>query len=276
MKSVQKNLESPYPFQPFHKAIREPFDYFKWGNDFLKPLVIYEKSKLFGVEYAKQILDTVNRGENVVILSNHQTEVDPQVISILLERENLVELSEKIIFIAGHKVTNDPVAVPFSMGRNLICIHSKKHIKNPPEDTARKQAQNLESMKEMTSLMTEGGKVFWVAPSGGRDRPDPETGKFIVSPFDFKALDMFKLVAMQSKKPTHFYPMAMYTHTLVPPPESVSSGLGESRSGKRGAVSVTILPETDGLGGLKDKEFTADIQSKVDQAYAELMSFHSS
>ena len=54
----------------------------------------------------------------------------------------------------------------------------------------------------MTELMTEGGKVFWVAPSGGRDRPDPDTGKFVVSPFDFKALDMFKLVAMQSKKVT--------------------------------------------------------------------------
>lgn len=52
----------------------------------------------------------------------------------------------------------------------------------------------------MTSLMSEGGKVFWVAPSGGRDRPDPATDKFIVSAFDLKALDMFKLVAMQSKK----------------------------------------------------------------------------
>jgi hypothetical protein len=33
-----------------------------------------------------------------------------------------------------------------TQGRNLLCIHSKKHIKNPPEDIPRKQAQNLESM----------------------------------------------------------------------------------------------------------------------------------
>ncbi len=73
-----------------------------------------------GIEYAKEILEASKRGENVVILSNHQTEVDPQVISILLEKEGLNELSEKIIFIAGHKVTNDPVAIPFSMVNLLL------------------------------------------------------------------------------------------------------------------------------------------------------------
>lgn len=60
--------------------------------------------------------------------------------------------------------------------------------------------QNLESMKELNSLMTQGGNIFWVAPSGGRDRPDPTTGEFVVTPFDIKAMDMFKLVAMQSQK----------------------------------------------------------------------------
>lgn len=117
------------------------------GNNFIRPLIINEQSKLVGVDNAKKILDQINQGQNVVILSNHQTEADPQVISVLLEQNGLGALAEKMIFIAGHKVTNDPICIPFSMGRNLICIHSKKHIKNPPEDMPRKQAQNLESMK---------------------------------------------------------------------------------------------------------------------------------
>jgi hypothetical protein len=33
------------------------------------------------------------------------------------------ELAEKIIYLAGHKVTNDPIAIPHSKGRNLLCIH---------------------------------------------------------------------------------------------------------------------------------------------------------
>lgn len=100
--------------------------------------------------------------------------------------------------------------------------------------------------------MKEGGNIFWVAPSGGRDRPN-EANKFVVAPFDMKALDMFKLIAMQSGHACHFFPMAMYTHQLIPPPKTVSSDLGESRSAQRGAVSVSLLPPTNGLGGLKDK-----------------------
>lgn len=67
------------------------------------------------MENAKKIISAIEKGENVVILSNHQTEADPQVLSILLETVGLGSLAEKIVFIAGHKVTNDPVAIPFSM-----------------------------------------------------------------------------------------------------------------------------------------------------------------
>jgi len=273
LKSVGQAMEKPHQFQPYHQAIRAPFDYYKWGNDFLKPLIILKQSRILGEANAKKILELADKGENVVILSNHQTEADPQVISVLLEQAGLASLAEKIVFVAGHKVTNDPVAIPFSMGRNLLCIHSKKHIKNPPEDMPRKQAQNLASMTAMGELFGAGGKVFWVAPSGGRDRPN-EADEFVVAPFDVKAVDMFKILAMQSGKPMHFFPMSMYTNKLVPPPKDVSSSLGEARSAKRGAVSLEFLNETNGLGGLKDKEFLAEVQGAVEKSYASLVAWH--
>ncbi|KAJ1433148.1 hypothetical protein B484DRAFT_326941 [Ochromonadaceae sp. CCMP2298] len=252
VKGVSEASKNPFKFEAYHAAIREPFDYYTWGNDFMRPLVINDMSRAVGVERLKDIDEAIARGENVLLLSNHQTEADPQVMSILLEQHGFAHLAEKIIYIAGHKVTSDPVAIPFSMGRNLLCIHSKKHIKNPPEQFAQKQSQNLESMQALGSLAAKGGNIFWVAPSGGRDRPD-ESGKFVVAPFDLKALDMFKLMAMQSQKRMHFFPMAMYTHQLIPPPKAVSSDLGEVRSAKRGAVSISITEVMDGLGGLKDK-----------------------
>ena len=39
-----------------------------------------EESKLFGAEHVDNIVDIVKRKENVVILANHQTEADPQVL----------------------------------------------------------------------------------------------------------------------------------------------------------------------------------------------------
>lgn len=146
LKFVQQGSTDPFKFEPYHKAIRAPFDYYTWGNNFMRPLIIDEQSKLVGVENFQRIRELIAKGDNVVILSNHQTEADAQVFSILLEREGMSDLGEQSIFIAGHKVTNDPIAIPFSMGRNLICIHSKKHIKNPPEDFTRKSAENLKSM----------------------------------------------------------------------------------------------------------------------------------
>jgi len=273
MNNVMQAIKDPYLFGTNHAAVREPFDYYTWGNAFMEPLIIKEESGMFGLENAKKIEEITSRGENVIILSNHQTEVDAQVLSILLQKEGLGHLAEKVIFIAGHKVTTDPVAIPFSLGRNLLCIHSKKHIKNPPEDILRKQAQNLESMKAMRTLLSMGGQIFWVAPSGGRDRPD-ETGEFAVAPFDPKALDMFKLIAMQSGKPMHFFPMAMYTHQLVPPPDTFSQGMGEVRSAKRGAVSMHFMDETNGLGGLKDKVFTKELQDRVETEYQRLVKWH--
>ncbi|KAF7027533.1 hypothetical protein CFC21_039566 [Triticum aestivum] len=33
------DAESPFTFQPYHKAIREPFDYYTFGQNYIRPLV---------------------------------------------------------------------------------------------------------------------------------------------------------------------------------------------------------------------------------------------
>ena len=45
----------------------------------MRPLVIESQSRFIGADNAEKILEITGRGENVVILSNHQTEADPQV-----------------------------------------------------------------------------------------------------------------------------------------------------------------------------------------------------
>ena len=48
-----------------------------------------ENSRLFDVQHFKDIEKKLSEGKNIVLLSNHQTEADPQVISILLEKEGM-------------------------------------------------------------------------------------------------------------------------------------------------------------------------------------------
>ena len=51
-----------------------------------------------------------------------------------------------MIMVAGDRVTTDVVAVPFSKARNLLCIYSKRHIDNPPEEKPKKMRHNAKTM----------------------------------------------------------------------------------------------------------------------------------
>lgn len=38
-------LQDPFVFSPYHKAIREPFDYYMFGQNYIRPLVDFRLSK---------------------------------------------------------------------------------------------------------------------------------------------------------------------------------------------------------------------------------------
>src|SRR3569832_1543456 len=42
-------------FEPYHAALRKPFDFYKFGNDFIRPLVDRSKSKIVGHDHIKEI-----------------------------------------------------------------------------------------------------------------------------------------------------------------------------------------------------------------------------
>ena len=139
LKLIAEQIRQPFTFQPYHTKVREPFDYFRFTLDFMRPLIDLEHSKVHGLEIADEITNLLKRGENASLLANHQTEPDPQAIAILLEKTH-PELSLGIIYVAGERVVTDPLAIPFSMGCDLLCIYSKRYIDPPPELKAKKTA----------------------------------------------------------------------------------------------------------------------------------------
>eukprot|EP00443_Scrippsiella_acuminata_P127307 CAMPEP_0115601694 /NCGR_PEP_ID=MMETSP0272-20121206/15535_1 /TAXON_ID=71861 /ORGANISM="Scrippsiella trochoidea, Strain CCMP3099" /LENGTH=369 /DNA_ID=CAMNT_0003037175 /DNA_START=222 /DNA_END=1331 /DNA_ORIENTATION=+ len=214
------SAEEPYNFSPYHQAVRGPeVDHYLWGNNFFRSMVKYRSSRVEGLEHIESIRSSLEAGDNVVLFANHQTEADPQVLSLLLELYGHEDLAARTIFIAGHKVTTDPIAIPFSMGRNLLTIFSKKYLDTyTPEEREAKSARNRETVAEMQRLFNEGGHIFWVAPWR-----------------------------------THFFPLAMWSHQLVPPPEGTQAAVGEARSTKRAPIGIELGPELDlkAAGGRK-------------------------
>ena len=225
---VIERLRDPYPFEIFHRSVRHPFDYYQFGLDFMHPFVDFPHSKIFGQEAIHSIQKQLKKGENVILLANHQIEPDPQVISLLLEQID-PKLASEMIFVAGHRVISDPMAVPMSLGRNLLCIYSKKHISYPPEKKAEKVAHNQRTLKTMQDLLNKGGCCIYVAPSGGRDRPNTAAGTVEPALFDAQSVELFSLMGQQAASQTHFYPLALKTYPLMPPPNHVEKELGEKR-----------------------------------------------
>ncbi len=234
LKTVQEQLETPYAFPCHHTAVREPFDFYQFGKDFFHPLIDVEHSKVFGQPSIQQIEKYLEQGENVFLLSNHQAEADPQILNYLLDRD-YPSLMPKATHIAGERVLTDPFAIPMSLGLNLLCIYSKKYLEHPPERSLEKKQHNQQALVKLGELLKEGGHCFWVAPSGGRDRPD-QTGEFAVSPLDPKSIEMFRLLARKAKTPTHFFPLSLLTYPILPPPDAVQLELGEKRTTSRHPV----------------------------------------
>lgn len=240
---VVEQLANPYPFQPYHKSLTHPFDYYQFGLDLLRPLVVISTSKIRGIEQVNIMEEQLARGENVILLANHQTEPDPQAISILLENSH-PHFAKEMIFVAGNRVISDPLAAPFSKGRNLICIFSKRHLETSPEQKQERLRHNQRAMKKLAELLSEGGKCIYVAPSGGRDRQNAK-GNIEVAPFDPQSIEMFWLIAQQSGRLTHFYPLTLATYNLLPPPSSIEKDIGESRLTHCTPIHMAFSPEID-------------------------------
>ena len=227
IRCVVEQIQHPYSFSIFHRSIRQPFDYYQFGLDFIRPFINFTESKVLGLDSLTSIQKQLQKGENVILLANHQTEPDPQIMSLLLEKIN-PKLAADMIFVAGHRVISDPMAIPMSLGRNLLCIYSKKHMSHPPEEKAKKILHNQRTLKQIQELLNEGGYCIYLAPSGGRDRPNAD-GEVHVTPFDPQSIELFWLLGQQAAHPTHFYPLALQTYHLMPPPKQVEKELGERR-----------------------------------------------
>lgn len=240
---VYEQIKNPYKFEPFHKAIREPFDYYKLGLDMFRPLMDKAKSTLQGLENLEKIDQQIASGENVILYANHQIEPDPQVISLLLE-ERFPYLAENMIFVAGERVVTDPLAIPLSLGRNLYCVYSKKYFKAYADKLAFMQAHNKKTINIVGRHLSEGGKCIYIAPSGGRDRRD-QNGEIQVAKFDPQSVELMYLLGKKAQKKTHYYPLALKTFDILPPPDNLRIALGEPRKTQRSPIHAHFGPELD-------------------------------
>ncbi|CAJ2647151.1 unnamed protein product [Trifolium pratense] len=236
------DVKEPFVFEAHHKAKREPFDYYMFGQNYIRPLVDFNNSFVGNMPLFVQMQEQLKQGHNIILMSNHQTEADPAVISLLLELR-LPYIAENLIYVAGDRVITDPLCKPFSIGRNLICVYSKKHMLDDPALVEMKRKANTRSLKEMATLLRSGSQIIWIAPSGGRDRPVANSGEWEPAPFDPSSVDNMRRLADHSGPPGHIYPLAILCHDIMPPPLKVEKEIGEKRIISYHGTGISVAPE---------------------------------
>jgi glycerol-3-phosphate O-acyltransferase len=240
---IAHQILHPCAFECHHKAIRAPIDYLKVGIDLFTPLIDFQNSELRGIENVRKIADYIAKGENVILFANHQIEADPLMLYFLLEKEFL-PLTEKMTFVAGERVLTDPLAVPFSLGFHLFSVYSKKYFDSHPTRVTEMKEHNHKSVLVISQELNEGGTCLYIAPSGGRDRRN-SSGLIEVAKFDPQSTELMYLLGRRSKKPTHFFPLAMSTHDILPPPTSLQIDLGEHRISQESPIYLHFGNELD-------------------------------
>lgn len=245
--TVINQLASPYKFPSFHQGITEPYDYFEFGQKYVGSLTDFSRSYLGHRERFDAMQRQLAAGDNVIILANHQSEADPGVWAHMLMHTH-PKLAKEVVYVAGDRVVSDPLCVPFSMGRNLFCVHSKRYIDVDPSTKAEKSAMNRETLKNMGAALAKGGALIWIAPAGGRDRPNAD-GVFTPAAFDPGSVELMRALAGKAAKragtATHFYPFAMFSAPLMPPPDKVVKDIGERRMVNFTGVGISVGEEID-------------------------------
>ncbi|XP_057872387.2 glycerol-3-phosphate acyltransferase ATS12, chloroplastic [Cryptomeria japonica] len=258
-------FEDPFTFSNYHRAIREPFDYYMFGQNYIRPLIDFRNSYVGNLSVFHEMEKLLMQGHNIVLISNHQSEADPAVIALMLETTNPL-IAERITYVAGDRVVLDPVCKPFSMGRNLLCVYSKKHINDIPELAEMKRKANTRTLKEMALLLRKGSQLIWIAPSGGRDRPHPVSKDWFPAPFDDSSADNMRRLLENSGVPGHIYPLALLSHDIMPPPLEVEKEIGEKRKIGFHGVGISAAPEIRFTGfsaGLENQEKVKEDFSKA-------------
>ncbi|KAK3017674.1 hypothetical protein RJ639_003991 [Escallonia herrerae] len=236
------DVQDHFVFPPYHKAIREPFDYYMFVQNYIHPLIDFRNSYVGNISLFHEMEQNLQQGHNIVLISNHQTEADPAVIALLLEATN-PHIAENMNYVAGDRVVTDPLCKPFSRGRNLLCVYSKKHMNDDPELVEMKRRSNAKSLKEMALLLRGGSRIIWIAPSGGRDRPDPATRQWSPAPFDASSVDNMRRLVEHAGVPGHIYPLALLCYDIMPPPAQVEKEIGERRVISFHGTGVSVAPE---------------------------------
>jgi hypothetical protein len=97
---VLNQFSDPYTFPSRHERMTAPYNYYEFGQAYVRELVDFSKSLVGHADRFARVAAQLAAGDNVVLLANHQTEADPAVWALLLEGA-FPGLATDVAYVAG-------------------------------------------------------------------------------------------------------------------------------------------------------------------------------
>lgn len=88
----------------------------------------------------------------------------------LLLQHTHPRIATDVHYVAGDRVVSDPLCKPFSMGRNLFCVHSKKHMEDDPALKAAKTKTNRQTLITLSKELNKVNLVLAIRFAYAKDR----------------------------------------------------------------------------------------------------------
>lgn len=157
-------------FQPAQTANRPLFE--RIMNDLMLP-----GSGVEGVGNLRALRDLADQGRSVLVLSAHFSNFDVPALYTLLKRAGEAELFERIVFIAGRKLTEGCASVKALAEMFSRVVISAKSPGMSEQEISVARAINKAAQRTIATLQRQG-KIFLLYPTGTRTRPwAPQTGR---------------------------------------------------------------------------------------------------
>jgi glycerol-3-phosphate O-acyltransferase len=161
-------------YQPAHKANRDIlFEIIKMAH--------LPGSTILGAENLKKLYDLAQQGKSAIIFMEHLSNLDvPSMFVRFYDQpdEKLKEIFEKIIFIAGVKLNENPLVKLYTEMFSrvvLVPLTTKEKTKEDVEKLNLSRKINIRTTRMIKELRNQG-YIFLMFPSGTRYRPwKPET-----------------------------------------------------------------------------------------------------
>ncbi len=189
------------PENVFQKAItfyRDEFD-----EEFTK-FAVKGDSKIIGTENIKKFHDFALQGKTCLILARHVGNFDVPNLYHLMKNQNLLDIFNDIVFIAGRKLNEE-----YDLIRLLTIMFPRIVIIPKGEDAEQAKSINLAAWRELQKIKKQS-KMILLYPTGTREREwDPNSFKGIRETYNYvKSFDHIIFLNVQG-------------NTLIPSPETM-------------------------------------------------------